>query len=234
VLNPKKKIAKKELRQDTLMTTVAMTEGFYYENKKYINYALTGLVVLAVAVVIFVNNRRSNNEKAGTELSRVLTLMDVAPADPATLKAAIDGRPEQAIMGLKAIVDNYGGTDAGELARFYLAAAYYRLGDWQNAYENYDDFSGGGRELEAGAKAGAAASLEALKRYDEAAGLYESAKKLDPEGADAPERISSAARCYGIAGKKEDAVRLLKQLKEDYPKSASAREADRDITRFSL
>jgi tetratricopeptide (TPR) repeat protein len=234
VLNPKKKIVKKELKQDTLMTTVAMAEGFYHTNRKVVNYALTGLVIAAIAVVIFVNNRRSNNEKAGVELAKVVALMDASPADPATLKAAVDGLPEQGVMGLKAIVENYGGTDGGELARFYLAGAWYRMGEWEKAYEEYEDFSTGDRALEAGAKAGAAASLEVLKRYKEAGELFEKALSLDPEGVAAAEHLYSAARCYGLAGEKEEALRLLKKLKEDFPRSASARDADRAISRFSI
>jgi tetratricopeptide (TPR) repeat protein len=234
VLNPKKKIVKKELKQDTLMTTVAMTEGFYYEHRKQINYALTGLVIVAIAIVIFVNNRRSNNEKAGVELARVMAMMDASPADPATLNAAIEGVPEQGVMGLRAIVDNYGGTDGGELARFYLAGAYYRLGEFGKALAEYEEFSGVDRSLDAGARAGEAASLEGLGRYAEAAELFEKAASLDPAGVSTAEHLFSAARCYGLAGKKEDANRLIKKLKEDFPKSASAREADRVISRFSL
>lgn len=234
MLNPKKKIAKRELKQDTLLTTYVKTSGFYYENKKYVNYALTAVVVVAVAVVIFINNRRTNNEKASTELAKVTALLDAAPADPAALHAAVDGRPEQGIMGLKGIVENYGGTDAGELAQYYLAGAYYRLGDWPHALEEYRDFSGGDKLLTAGAKAGAAAAQEAMKQYAEAARLYEEAAKTDPDGIAAPEYLNSAARCFGAAGNKEEAVRLLKRLKEDFPKSVQARDADRAITRYSL
>ncbi|HLF15425.1 MAG TPA: tetratricopeptide repeat protein [Bacteroidota bacterium] len=234
MLNPKKKLVKKELKQDTLLTTYVKTSGFYYENKKYVNYALTGLVILAGVIVIFINNRRSNNEKAGVELSRVMTVIDAAPADPAALRGAIDGQPEQGILGLKAIVENYGGTDAGELAQYYLAGAYYRLGDWANALEHYSSFSAGDRLLDAGARAGAAASHEAMKQYADAAELYEEAVKIQPDGVTAPEYLNSAARCYGAAGKPEEAVRLLKILKEAYPKSTHARDAERAITRYSL
>lgn len=234
MLTPKKKLVKKEIKQDTLLTTYVKTTGFYYENKKYVNYAVTAVVVLAVAVVIFINNRRSNNEKAGAELSRVITVMDAAPADPGTLHAAIDGKPEQGIMGLKSIVDNYGGTDAGDLARYYLAGAYYRLGDFANALDQYDRYSAPDKLLDAGARAGEAACHEALKEYADAAELYDDAARINPDGVAAPEYLNSAARCYGAAGKPEEAVKLLKKLREDYPKSTYARDADRAITRYSL
>jgi len=234
VLTPKKKIAKKELKQDTLLTTYVKTSGFYYENKKYINYALTALVVAAFAVVIFINNRRTNNEKATLELGKVMAILDSNPTDPAALTTAIDGRPEQGIVGLRTIVTNYGGTEAGNLAKYYLGNAYYIAGSYAEALESYRDFSAGDRLLSSGAKAGEGASLEALKQYEEAAKAFESAAKANPDGILAPEHLNSAARCLALAGKKEEAVEVLQKLKEDYPKSAFAREADRAITRITL
>jgi len=41
MLNPKKKLAKKEIKEDTLLTAYAKMNTYYYENKKYVNYALT-------------------------------------------------------------------------------------------------------------------------------------------------------------------------------------------------
>ncbi len=234
MLTPKKKLAKKEIKQDTLLTTYVKTTGFYYDNKKYVNYALTAMVIVIAATVIFINNRRSNNEMAGAQLSRVITVMDGAPADQGTVRVAIDGRPEQGLMGLKSIVDNYGGTDAGDLARYYLGGAYYRLGDYANALDQYDSYSAGDKLLDAGARAGEAACHEAMKQYSEAADLYEDAARIYPDGVSAPEHLNSAARCYGAAGEREEAVKLMKKLKEEYPKSTYAREADRLITRYSL
>jgi TolA-binding protein len=234
VLKPKKKIAKKELKQDTLLTTYVKTSGFYYDNKKYINYALTALVVIAIAVVIFMNNRRTNNEKATLELGKVIALLDANPTDPAAVAMAIDGRPEQGIVGLKDIVNSYGGTDAGNLAKYYLGNAFYVTGGFENALESYRDFSGDDPLLVAGAKAGEGAALEALNRYADAAKAFESAARSNPDGVSAPQHLNEAARCYDLAGEGEEAVRLLRKLKEDYPKSSFAREADRAITRITL
>ncbi|HLB00325.1 MAG TPA: tetratricopeptide repeat protein [Bacteroidota bacterium] len=234
MLNPKKKIVKKELKQDTLLTTFARTEGFYYEHKKYVNYALTALVIAAIALVIFINNRRTNNAKASLELGRVMSILDANPADPAAVTMAIEGRPEQGIAGLRKIVENYGGTDAGNLAKYYLGNAYCLAGAYPEAIESYRDFSGDDPLLVSGAKSGEGASLEALKQYDEAAKAFESAAKSDPRGISAPEHLNSAARCFALAGKQEEALRLLRKLKEEYPTSTFAREADRAITRITL
>jgi len=234
VLTPKKKIAKKELKQDTLLTTYVKTSGFYYDNKKYFNYGLTALVVIAVAVVIFINNRRTNNEKATLELGKIMAVLEANPTDPGAITTAIDGRPEQGILGLRTIVNNYGGTEGGNLARYYLGNAYYLAGSYQDALESYRDFSPGDDLLSAGAKAGEGAALEALKQYAEAAKAFEAAARANPDGVLAPEHLNSAARCLALSGNKEEAVELLKKLKEDYPKSAFAREADRAITRITL
>ena len=69
-------------------------------------------------------------------------------------------------MGLKTVVDNYGGTTSGELARFYLANAYYMTGQVDAALEQFDDFSGGDKTLKAAAYAGAGACYESRASRD--------------------------------------------------------------------
>lgn len=234
MLKPKKKIAKKELKQDTLLTTYVKTSGFYYENKKYINYALTALVVIAIAVVIFINNRRTNNEKATLELGKVIAILEANPTDPASIKMAIDGQPAQGLVGLRAIVGSYGGTEAGNLAKYYLGNAYYLTGAYEDALENYEDFSGSDPLLTSGAKAGEGATLEALRRYDEAGKAFESAWRSNPDGILAAEHLTSAARCFALAGDRDEAMRLLRKVKEEFPRSASAQEADRILTRLTI
>lgn len=234
MLKPKKKIVRKELKQDTLLSTYVRTTQFYYDNKKYINYALTGLLIVVVAVIIYVNNKRSNNEKATMELAKVMSIYDAGVSDPEQFRIAINGRPEQGMMGLKAIVENYGNTDAGDLADYYLANALYNLGEWSEAVEYYRNFSAPEAALGASAKFGAGACYDALKEYGEAARMYEDAAKTIPGGIRAPEYMLAAGGAYARAGNGSDALRVLNQLKEDYPDSEFARDADRVIAQYSL
>jgi tetratricopeptide (TPR) repeat protein len=131
-------------------------------------------------------------------------------------------------------VDNYGGTTSGELARFYLANAYYMTGQVDAALEEYDDFSGGDKILEASAYAGIGSCYESKKEYDKAASYFEKAAGVSAAGAETPNYLNSAARCYGTAGEKEKAIALLKRLKKEFPASSYARDADRYIGQFSV
>src|SRR5512143_4127009 len=102
MLTPKKKISKKEIKEDALLTAYAEATTFYYENKKMINYALTGLVVLVIGILIFMNNRKASNEKAQLEFAKVFALYDAGSTEKSQFNAAIQGKPEQGIIGLKA------------------------------------------------------------------------------------------------------------------------------------
>ncbi|MBM2841043.1 MAG: Tetratricopeptide domain protein, partial [Bacteroidetes bacterium] len=110
MLQPKKKISKKEMKQDALITSYVKATTFYEENKKYIGYGLTALVVLVAAVFFYVKNRNADNEKAATELGKVYTYYDNAQ-----YQIGIDGVRERNILGLKAIVEEYGSTHSGNL-----------------------------------------------------------------------------------------------------------------------
>ena len=234
MLKPKKKITKKEIKQDSLVTAYAETTKFYYENKKLISYAVTALVIVVILALVYMNNRKQNNEKAATELGKVFTLYDNGASDHKQYKTAIDGQPERGIMGLKAIVDNYGSTQAGELARFYLASAYYQLGQFDDALPQFESFGNGSDFLKASALAGAGGCYEAKGQFDKAASAFEKAAGTISDPLNTPDYLSSAARCYGRAGNKSKAVSLYKLLKKEYPTSTYAHEADKFIAEYSV
>lgn len=233
MLKPKKKITKKEIKQDALVTAYTQVTQYYYQYQKYVSYAVTALVVIVVAIVIYFNNRRANNEKAATALGKVFSVFDQGATDSRQFKIAIDGQPERGVMGLKAIVDNYGGTHSGEIARFYLATAYLNLGRYDDALKQFDNFSSNVDLLNAAAQAGEAKCYEAKNDFKDAASRYEKAAGTVSNAAVVPEYLTEAARCYGLAGEKERARSLLERLKKEYPTSSFAREADRYLSEFS-
>jgi predicted negative regulator of RcsB-dependent stress response len=229
MLKPKKKIVKKELKQDKLISTYAQAVNFYDKNKKYLSI---GVVVLALAIfgiIAYQNNQTTNNEKASAELAKVIPFFDAG-----NYRLAVDGAPEMNVSGLKALVDNFGGTVSGNHARFYLASSLFQLGEYDAALEEFSEFDGEGEMLQVSRLSGIAACYEAKKDFRRAAEYYESAGTLVGTDVAAPENLSNAARNFALSGDKEKAIELYEKVKKNHPTTVFGREADRFITQLSF
>ncbi|MGA9117622.1 MAG: tetratricopeptide repeat protein [Bacteroidota bacterium] len=229
MLRPKHKISRREMKEDALVTTYAQVTSFYERHRRTIQYGVLAAAGLIILAVVLANNRSSGNEKAMTALGKVYPLYDAGQ-----FQQAVDGVPERNIQGLASIVDNYGSTPSGELARFYLAGCYFQLGRYDEALEHFEDCSPEGDFLEASRLAGMGACREARGEHAEAASLFEKASGLDRKAAAAPENLFHAARNLGLAGEKERAIELYTRLKKEYPASVYAREVDRAIAGLSV
>jgi tetratricopeptide (TPR) repeat protein len=229
MLRPKKKISKREMKQDALVTTYAKVTSFYEENKRIVGIVTTVVAVVAIAILIVLKNRADANENALLQLGQVQGVYASGQ-----YQAAIDGVPERNVPGLKAIVENFGSSRGGELARFMLANAYFELGKYDEALEQFEDFSAPDDMLAASRYAGIGQCYEGKKNYKDAAENFEKAASKDAKDILAPEYLGNAARNYGLAGDKERALELYKRLKKNYPTSLSARDVDRFIAQMSL
>lgn len=229
MLRPKKKISRRELKEDALVSTYVKVTTLYEQNKRNISIALTVLVVAVFAVVIYLKNRADNNEKALTALGAIFESYDAGQ-----FQTAVDGIPEKNIQGLKAIVDNYGNSKSGDLARFYLASAYSQLGRYSEALREFEDYSPSGELLSVARLSGIGSCQEALGMFGEAASAFEKAATQFPKDISAAENLNDAARDYARAGEKEKAIDIYKRIKKNYPTTAFARDADRFIAQLSV
>ncbi len=228
MLKAQKKISKKELKHDALLDTMGKITGFYEENKKVVQYAAGALVLLVVGTYAFVESRKTKNEEASAKIGSVFSFYDQNQ-----FQVAIDGVPERKITGLKSIVEEYGGTDAGNLARFYLADCYFQLGKYDESLENFEDFSAKEPYLVVSRLSGIAGCYEAKGRYEEAGEHFEKAASSYPKEVEAAANLNNAANNFMLAGKNARALELFKKLKREYPTSQSARDADRCIQRLT-
>lgn len=228
MLKPKKKITKKEIKEDKLVTTYFEATTWYQTNKKIVNGVLTGMVVLAIVIVAYANNVSSNNQKATADLGKVLVYFDQAKYN-----VAINGNLQENVRGLQAIVDDYGSTKAGQLGKFYLADSYFAQGDHDKALKYYLDVDVKDDLVSASALAGAAACYEVKGDHEKAASTYEKAAFRSAKDINAAENMFHAGQNYMLAGKKDKAVELFKKLKKDFPNSLVARDIDRWIAEAS-
>lgn len=228
MLKAQKKISKREMKEDTLVTYMAKATKLYDTQKKNIGAAVLAVAVIALGAWWYSARQAKNNEEASAKLGTVYSYYDQNQ-----YQIAIDGVPERKITGLKSIVDEFGGTDAGNLARFYLANAYFQLGNYDLALQHFDDFSAKQPYLASSRLAGIGACYEAKGDHEKAAENFEQAGLSYPKEVDAAAHLNNAAHNFMQSGKNDKAASLFKKIKKEYPTSQFARDADRYISKLA-
>ncbi|TDJ54515.1 MAG: hypothetical protein E2O46_04280 [Ignavibacteria bacterium] len=222
MLTKKKKLSKKEIKEDKLVSLMVKVENFYedYKNKIFLYSGI--LIVAALAAYFYVNQQKVANEEAGLHLSRVMQIFDSG-----SYLEAIEGRQGTNIIGLKRVVEEFGNTENGETAKIYLAGAYSYLGNYEEAFKYYNDYSGSIDLYKASALAGMAGYYAAKRDYQRAADLYNDAAGAVEINAQNPNYLLSAAVNYYNAGDTEEAKILLEKIKEDYATSEARKQVDK-------
>jgi len=222
MIGQKKKFSKKEMKEDKLVTTYYKVLAFYEEQKRNIAYVVGGIAVVVLAIFLYSENTKTDNEKANVELARVIPLYDQG-----SFLEAIEGQAGTPLIGLKKIVEQYGSSEIGESAKIYLANAYYFLGKFDEAEKYYKDYGGSNEIFKATAFAGQAACLEAKNEPGKAAELYHKAATVSKENVLNPKYLLFAGINYIQIGKKGEAKEILTRLKKEFTTSTYIRDVDR-------
>lgn len=187
----------------------------YYENNKNRVYIIATSVVVVVALVFFYfNYKAKNNETAGIELSRIKNVYSGGQ-----FQQAISGDSLGMSKGLQYIVDNYGSSENGQIAKVMLANCYYSLRDYNNAEKYFKDYSGSNDIYKAASIAGIAEVYEARNDYANAAKYYLKASQQSKLVSNNDEYMFYAIKNFSLANDTESLKKTIKELKKEYPKS---------------
>ncbi len=215
MLTPKKKLTRREMKQDKLVTTWFKLTDYLSEHSREVAMAVGG-VVLVVGLFLLYNWMKTRDDLNASEKF---------------VQARAEYNKQNylaAIPLLEQLVNEYSGTQSAGIATIYLANAYMHTKDYANAekfYKKYLDDVDDDPILSISAAYGLAATHEERGDYTKAAALYEQAASAHDESYRAPELLISAARCFKQAGQNEGTRRVLQKLLDKYPKSALAEEA---------
>ena len=207
---------------------------------KTIGYIVVGAVVFASALYFYNGMNTAKNEEAMTALSRISSYYDSGDT-----KKALEGDPTRNIrggqvIGLKAIVEEYGGTDAGRIAGLQAGSVLLEEGKFQEAVEYFElAVKSADPYVSAGGKAGLAACKEYEKQYEEAAVLYLEASG-DKNSSLYEKYIFFAAINYEkmslngeSSGSKEKAIEIYKNIVLKNSGSEFINEAKMGLTRLN-
>lgn len=140
-----------------------------------------------------------------------------------------------AAKGFISIINNYDGTEAANLAKYYAGLCYLRTGDFNNAVKYLKDFSTDAKQVQMMAYGALGDAYGELNKNDDAVTNYKKAAETFPnDEVNASEYLFRAGLKLEIMGKTKDAVEVYKDLKDKFPKTEKAYQADKYIYRLSI
>ncbi|MBA4250838.1 MAG: hypothetical protein C0425_00735 [Chlorobiaceae bacterium] len=217
-----KKNKKKEMKEDRLITFYYKAITFFEEQKQKIFIGLGIVALAAVGLYFYSTQLAQKNEKANLELSRIFPLYEQG-----LFLEAIEGRPNTQLIGLRKIVELYDGSENGEKAQVFLGNAYFFLGNFDEAMNAYEGYSGDNEFYRAAAIAGRAGVHESRNELEKAAELFVKASTVSETNVLNPQYLINAGINYLNLGNKQEAKELFDRIKKDYSNSVFAREIER-------
>jgi len=151
-----------------------------------------------------------------------------------SLKLALRGDGQY--PGFEKVISQYGGTDAGNLAKFYAGDIYLKMGDFAKAAKYLKDFDTDARQVQARAYKLLADAYAAQGKNADAFSYYKKAAyEFETDEQSSSEYLFYAAYFADrVLNDKKQAIDLYKELKKKYPQSQFAMEADKYLAQAGV
>lgn len=216
MLKPRKRLTKREIKEDPLVTKYMQVKQFWLSHSKEFNIIFGVIAVVFIVGFLMMRSKKSAEVKANSKLVIPETYYHLSNYD-------------KSIPELETIIEQYPGTHSAGMAVFFLANTYYNQEKYTEAANYYDiyldDYSDYAMFI-ASSLAGKAACRENMKKYEEAAELYFKAAKKFPDLFMSSYNVMDAVRCYKFAGMKQKVKELCDYLIDTYPDSSVKQKAE--------
>lgn len=138
------------------------------------------------------------------------------------------------VTGFADVVEEFGRTDAGNIARYYAAECAMKLGEYEEAIKYLKKFSCDDPIIGPMSIGLLGDAYSELGNYQDAVSKYEKAAKVADNEILSPIYLSKAAVVYEKLEKYGEAIKVYEKLKKDYSNSEAGGMADKNIARAQL
>jgi tetratricopeptide (TPR) repeat protein len=137
------------------------------------------------------------------------------------------------VKGLAAIANEYGSTDAGNIAYYAAGISYLNIGAYDQALTALDESDFDGDEVMLGTMRLGAMGDAYLDKGDteKALEMYQEAIERNPNEFTTPMYLKKAAMVLESKGSYSQALDMYNRIKNDFAESAQARDIDKYISR---
>lgn len=202
----------------------AIADGFskteeFINNNKVLVFGVFAVVVLVIGGLFgFRGYKNSQNEQAQSDMFQAIYYFE---ADSLNLALNGDGNN----FGFLDIIEEYGITDAANLAHFYAGAAHLKQGNYELSILYLKEFSSDDLLVQARAYSLMGDASVEQEKYSEAASYYQKAADHKPNKFFTPSYLMKAALAYEKNGDMASAVRAYEEIIDNYWESAEFQNA---------
>lgn len=197
---------------------ISKTELWLEKNQKNIMYALIAVVLVVAAVWGWNYLKANSNAKAENEIYSAQFLFE-------------SGDYEQALEGFEAVMNEYGSTNAGNLAKAYAGLCQKNLGNVQEAISLLKSYSGSDNVVAPAILCALGDCYVDTDNNNEAAKTFEKAAKAADNAEFTPLYLKKAGLAYEAAGDKASALKVYQSIRDNWFETSIGQLIDKYIVR---
>ncbi len=223
-------MAKKSTAGDDRMVAVeealGKTEQFVEKNQKLLMYAIMGIIIVVLVYFGYQKFYTSPMEKNAQD--QIFMAQKYFEMDSLNRALYGDGNA----LGFLDIIDDYGRTKTGNLAKYYAGICYLKMGNFEEAIDYLESHDPVDQNIGPMALGAIGDAYMELNEPDRAVAYYlEAANDVDNDFT-SPMFLYKAGMTYEMLGAYEDAYDAYNRIFMEYYKSVEARSIERNIARM--
>ncbi|RLD39922.1 MAG: tetratricopeptide repeat protein [Bacteroidetes bacterium] len=223
-------MAKKSTAGDDRMVAVeealGKTEQFVEKNQKLLMYAIMGIIIVVLVYFGYQKFYTSPMEKNAQD--QIFMAQKYFEMDSLNRALYGDGNA----LGFLDIIDDYGRTKSGNLAKYYAGICYLKMGNFEEAIDYLESHDPVDQNIGPMALGAIGDAYMELNEPDRAVAYYlEAANDVDNDFT-SPMFLYKAGMTYEMLGAYEDAYDAYNRIFMEYYKSVEARSIERNIARM--
>lgn len=225
---------KKEFTVTENNDIIYKAKGFWDKNSKPLIYIGAAIILLIAGWYGYKNLIQLPNEKKAAELifpaEAIFDKMGSAKFTKDSVNTVLNGGDDQGtkVTGMLKIIKEYGGTKAGNRAKYMAGASYLHIGEFDKAIKYLKDFDGeGASQIKSKAYTMIGHAYAEQNKTDDALSYYKKAVRVnEKDEAITPDALMLAASYAEVLGKNKEAIDLYEELKNKYPSHIAVKSGD--------